>query len=118
MPMTRSLIAKLIAGVAVAGSAVWPTSSTAQCNSYCGVGAYGQGGVSSDGNARGFRIVAPGQTNPDIVITNVGNPDAGHIDVTLDGETLGTLDGTYHDGVCIGRATGGFGDYRGRDPNC
>jgi hypothetical protein len=28
------------------------------------------------------------------------------------------LDGTYHDGVCIGLATGVFGDLHGRDPNC
>jgi hypothetical protein len=105
-------------GMTVAGSAVWPTSSMAQCNSYCTVGALGQGGVSSDGNARGFRSVTPGQAIPGAIVTNVGNPDAGHIDVSLDGEVLGTLDGTYHDGACIGLATGVFGDYHGRITDC
>lgn len=109
---------KLVVGLTLAASIMWPSSSMAQCNSYCTVGAFGQGGASSDGAAQGFRVVVPGQTIPGATVTNVGNFDAGHIDVSLDGDTIGSLDGTYHDGVCIGLATGVFGDYHGRDPDC
>ena len=116
--MTRLVATRLVASLALIGSVVWPSSSMAQCNSYCSVGALGQGGASSDGAAQGFRYVAPGHAVPGAIVTNVGNSDAGHISVVLDGDVLGTLDGTYHDGVCIGLATGVFGDLHGRDPDC
>jgi hypothetical protein len=110
---------KLVIGLTLAASVMWPSNSLAQqCNTNCSVGALGQGGASSGGAAQGFRYVAPGQVIPGSTVTNVGNFDAGHIDVSLDGDVLGTLDGTYHDGVCIGLATGVFGDLHGRDPNC
>jgi hypothetical protein len=81
------------------------------------VGALGQGGVSSHGAAQGFQYLGPSASGI-YTIQNVGNFDGGHIDVSLDGDTIGTLDGTYHDGVCIGLATGVFGDYHGYDPDC
>lgn len=108
---------KLVAGLTLAASIMWPSSSLAQCSGNCSVGALGQGGVSSDGAAQGFRYVGPG-SQPQYTVTNVGNSDAGHVLAVLDGENAGTLDGTYHDGVCIGLATGVFGDYTGYDPDC
>ena len=116
--MTRLVAKRVVASLALIGLAAWPTASMAQCNSYCTVGAFGQGGASSDGAAQGFRVVTPGQAIPGAVVTNVGNFDAGHIDVSVDGETVGSLDGTYHDGACIGLASGVFGDYHGRVPDC
>jgi hypothetical protein len=108
---------KLVAGLALGTSVLWPSASIAQCNSNCSVGALGQGGTSSGGAAQGFHYNGPGN-QPEYTITNVGNFDAGHVSATLDGEDAGALDGTYHDGVCIGLATGVFGDYQGRDPDC
>ena len=115
--MTRMVTTRLVASLALIGSVVWPSSSMAQCSSNCSVGALGQGGQSSDGAAQGFRYVGPG-SQPEYTVTNVGNFDAGHVLAVLDGENAGTLDGTYHDGVCIGLATGVFGDYHGYDPDC
>jgi hypothetical protein len=116
--MTRLVTTKLVAGLALIGSVVWPSTSIAQqCNTSCSVGALGQGGASSDGAAQGFRYVGPGR-QPEYTVTNVGNSDAGHVRAVLDGEEAGTLDGTYRDGVCIGLATGVFGDYQGLEPDC
>jgi len=115
--MTRMVATRLAASLALIGSVVWPSSSMAQCNSNCSVGALGQGGASSGGAAQGFHYNGPG-SQPEYDVTNVGNSNAGHVSATLDGEDAGALDGTYHDGVCIGLATGVFGDYQGRDPDC
>ena len=115
--MTRRATTRLVATLALIGPAVWPSAAMAQCQSNCSVGALGQGGASSGGAAQGFRYVGPG-TQPQYTVTNVGNSDAGHIRAVLDGEEAGTLDGTFHDGVCIGLATGVFGDYQGYEPDC
>ena len=108
---------KLVVGVTLAASVMWPSSSLAQCSANCGVGALGQGGVSSGGAAQGFRYVGPGRL-PEYTVTNVGNSRAGHVLAILDGENAGVLDGTYRDGVCIGLATSVFGDYQGLEPDC
>ena len=108
---------KLVVGVTLAASIMWSSSSLAQCSGNCSVGALGQGGTSSGGAAQGFHYNGPG-SQPEYTVTNVGNSDAGHVSATLDGQDAGALDGTYHDGVCIGLATGVFGDYHGYNPDC
>ena len=107
----------LVVSLTFATSLLWSSTGVAQCQGSCAVGALGQGGVSSDGAAQGFRYVGPGLL-PEYTVTNVGNFDAGHVRALLDGEDVGVLNGTYRDDVCIGMATGIFGDYQGVEPDC
>ena len=110
--------ARLMAGAALAASVAWPAGGIAQCSSNCSVGGAGQGGVSSGGAAQGFHYEGPGST-PGFNVTNVGNNDGGRIVAyDDDGNVLGTLSGTFRDGVCRVNETGIFGDVQGLDPDC
>ena len=80
----------------------------------CSVGAAGTGGERSDGRAQGFRIEKDILVNNQVVaVTNVGNADGGRI--TLSGGLVGTLAGTYRNGIGRGHGTGYFGDWSGRN---
>ena len=108
---------KLVVGLTLAASVMWPSSSLAQCSANCAVGALGTGGQNSGGRAQGFLYIGPGSV-PGYDVRNSGNSDAGHIVADFDGDLAGTLSGTYRDGICRGSATGYFGDYHGFDPDC
>jgi len=108
-------------GIAIAtgvflGALVVPGVASANCGGdACTVGGAGVGGVSSDGKAQGFRIEGSAVTSDGLVVyTNVGNADAGR--VWLSGGRVGTLAGTYRDGIGRGRGTGYFGDWTGLCP--
>jgi hypothetical protein len=99
----------------VLGLLLLPGAAYAACGGdACAVGGAGTGGERSDGRAQGFReeygaLIGDNQL---VLVTNVGNADAGHI--TLSGARDGTLSGTYRNGVGRGRGTGYFGDWAGR----
>ena len=85
----------------------------------CSVGAFGTGGEKSGGKAQGFHeefvstIRIPGAR-----LTNSGNLDSGHFTVTLDGNSLGTISGTFRENpapTMRGHGTGElFGDWSGQ----
>ena len=102
-----------IATGAFLGALVVPGVASANCGGdACLVGGAGVGGVQSDGKAQGFRIEASAVTSDGFVVyTNVGNADGGRIWVT--GGRVGTLAGTYRNGIGRGRGTGYFGDWTG-----
>ena len=94
-----------------------PSAAFAQCNSYCAVGAFGTGGSSSAGQAQGFHYVVPGRVEGSTV-TNSGNFDAGRAVIDSFGNVIGTISGTFRDGICRGLITGVEGDSRGLNPDC
>ena len=97
-----------------------PMPAQAQCdpNSFCGVGAFGTGGISSDGAAQGFLYRQPG-SREGFTIWNLGDDSAGRIVVYKDGELYGYWDGALHDEICRGRTEGlRFGDWTGLEPYC
>jgi hypothetical protein len=105
-----------IATGVVLAALVVPSVALANCGGdACTVGGAGVGGVNSDGKAQGFRIEGSANTSDGYVVyTNVGNADGGRIWVS--GGRVGTLAGTYRDGVGRGRGTGYFGDWTGLCP--
>lgn len=115
--MIRLRATKLVVGLTLAASVMWPSSSLAQCSSNCTVGAYGTGGDNSGGRAQGFLYIGPCFTQA-CDVRNSGNFDAGHLVADFGGDLSGTLSGTYRDGICRGLETGYFGDERGLDPDC
>jgi len=83
----------------------------------CSVGAAGTGGEMSGDKAQGFHqeFISISRI-PGAALTNSGNPDSGHITVTLDGVSLGTASGTFRlnpEPSSRGRGTGLFGDWTG-----
>ncbi|MFZ2158007.1 MAG: hypothetical protein WAV72_18050 [Bradyrhizobium sp.] len=85
----------------------------------CSVGASGTGGERSEGKAQGFRDEFISTVRiPGAAITNSGNPDSGRLTVTLDGNSLGTLSGTFREHpqpTVRGHGTGDFGgDWAGQ----
>ena len=92
----------------------------AQCGGdTCSVGAGGTGGVRSGGKAQGFHDEFVSTVRiPGAAITNSGNLDSGHFTVKLDGNSLGTLSGTYRENPAAtvrGHGTGPlFGDWSGQ----
>jgi hypothetical protein len=103
-----------IATGVVLGVLLLPGVASAHCgDGDCAVGAAGTGGERSDGRAQGFRVEESVLVNNELVmVTNVGNADAGRI--TLSGGREGTLAGTYRFDIGRGRGTGFFGDWTGR----
>jgi hypothetical protein len=75
----------------------------------CAVGGVGTGGVSSGGNAQGFHLQFPSTRFPGETFSNVGNSDAGRLNVTNQGSYMGTL----RDDIFRGRTSGIFGDSAG-----
>jgi hypothetical protein len=95
-----------------------PAPALAQCNTFCGVGAFGTGGTSSDGKAQGWHLIRPGSLEG-FTISNVGNSDAGRTAVYLNGELYGYIEGTIRDDICRGNSEGlRFGEYTGFEPDC
>ena len=115
--MIRLHATKLVAGLTLAASVMWPSNSLAQCSANCAVGALGTGGENSGGRAQGFLYIGPGSVQG-YDVRNSGNFDAGHIVADFGGDLAGTLSGTYRDGICRGLETGYFGDNQGLDPDC
>jgi hypothetical protein len=101
--MTRFL---LIAVTLLLGSSL----ASANCGSgTCAVGAFGTGGDSSGGKAQGFHLQFPSTRYPGETFSNVGNFDAGRLNVTNQGSYMGTV----RDDVFRGRTDGVFGDSAG-----
>ena len=108
----------LLLSLACGGSlGIVPTSALAQCSSYCAVGGAGTGGLNSGGQAQGFHYIAPGDFAGNTA-TNSGNINAGRLVIDQNGNVIGTLTGTYRDGICRGTQTGIFGDSHGYNPTC
>jgi hypothetical protein len=81
----------------------------------CNVGAAGQGGVASEGQAQGFRTEFPSIFFPGYGFSNTGNLDAGRLGITQPGEEpVGTTSGTFRQDSVRGRSTGVFGDWTGQ----
>src|SRR5215203_2232156 len=73
----------------------------------CSVGAFGQGGTSSDGKAEGFYDKHPSTRFLGSTYTNSGNSDAGRLNIS---GGVGTTSGTFRQDSVRGRSTGIFGD--------
>ena len=99
-----------------------PSLASAQCGDTCFVGAFGQGGVASDGRAQGFHLDAPSFKYPGAEATVSGTVNSGHN--SYSGAVSGSLSGTFHGSgtAFTGRASGVLGDFTGHcdlaDPYC
>lgn len=118
--MRKILTGAALTGVAVltfgAGTAFADEGNN--CSDFCNVGGdtiRGEG--TAVGPAQGFHFTIPGYLPGVEIVTNVGNSNAGHIDVEFSDGSGGTLSGAWVEqlGVVAGHATGGFGDCSGLD---
>lgn len=111
------LIGKIAAGAACLMLSVAAAAAPAgPCKDSCSVGLLGQGGLSSDGKAVGFRYVGPGPLNPNVTLTNDGRSSEGHVEVTdANGNVIGVLNGRCEYGTFVwnGNGSGIFGDWKG-----
>jgi hypothetical protein len=106
-------------GAAIAASLALaiPTASAEGCADTCAVGAAGNGGQSSDGQAQGFRLKGPSGGFPGSTFTNQGNDFAGHIAVT--GPFEGSASGRgMPDGTLVGHFDGVTAIFLGLDGDC
>jgi hypothetical protein len=89
------------------------------CSDFCNVGGdTDQGEGTAVGPAQGFHYTIPGFVPGVESVTNVGNSNAGHVDVEgLSDEADGTRSGAWVEqlGVAVGHTTGRFGDCSGLD---
>jgi hypothetical protein len=111
--MSAVSAAIMLAATTTLGSAAafaQPADDASSCSSGCDVGALGQGGVSSDGRARGSYHKGPGRV-PGVNSRAAGTEDSGRLE--LSGALEGTLSGTFHGPTFRGRTTGIFGDCTG-----
>src|SRR5829696_7660584 len=100
--------------LSIAALLLAPSIANAQCgDGDCAVGAIGTGGEKSEGKAQGFHDAHPSIGFPGSSFSNVGNSDAGRIDISDPDQ--GTLSGTFRDGSNRGRGTGVFGDFTGKE---
>jgi len=94
-----------------------PTASAEGCADTCAVGAVGNGGQSSDGQAQGFRLKGLSTGFPGSTFTNQGNEMAGHIAVT--GPFEGSASGRgMPDGTLVGHFDGVSAIFFGLDGDC
>lgn len=95
-----------------------PTASAQGCSDIpCAVGAFGNGGVNSDGQANGFRITGFSTGFPGSTFTNQGNDFAGHISVK--GPFEGSASGRVTpDGTLVGHFDGVTAIFLGLDGDC
>ena len=70
---------------------------------------HGTGGEQSDGKAQGFQLQFPSTKYLGETTKNVGNADAGRVDLT----NQGNIAGTFRDDLVRGHATGVFGGFSG-----
>ena len=107
--------------VAIAASLlISPMPALAQCDpaSFCGVGAFGTGGISSDGRAQGNLFRRPG-SREGFTLWHMGTDPAGRLVVYKDGEVYGFFEGTIRDEFCAGMTEGlRWGDFTGYEPLC
>ena len=97
-----------------------PMPAVAQCSpdSFCGVGAFGTGGINSDGKAVGNLFRRPGSLEG-FTLWHMGSDPAGRLVVYKDGELYGFFEGTIRDEFCAGMTEGlRWGDFTGRAPPC
>jgi hypothetical protein len=83
----------------------------------CAVGAAGTGGEKSAGKAQGSHEEIPSIRFPGRTITNSGNADAGHLNISGGGFPSGDLTGTFRQNPqpsARGHGTGIFGDWSGQ----
>ena len=91
-----------------------PMPALAQCNTNCAVGAYGTGGISSDGQAQGFLVTGPGRLDG-YTFRNVGTDEAGRIVYYYYDDLFGFWDGTLRGDLCIGNSEGlRYGEFTGQ----
>lgn len=113
--LTGGSIFVLAAGITVGATS--GLASAGGCSTTCSSGGAGQGGVSSDGNAHGFRLEGPSTRFPGATFTNQGNENAGHI--SLSGAADGMASGAYTpQGVVVGHYTGDVADGFGTSDPC
>jgi len=109
---------KLIPAVAAVVLLHIPSIAMSQCgDGNCAVGAAGTGGEKSAGKAQGSHEVIPSIRFPGRTITNSGNSDAGRLSIVENGNSLGTISGTFRQNpepAARGRGTGLFGDWSGQ----
>ena len=107
-------------GAAIAASLALavPTASAEGCADTCAVGAAGNGGQSSDGQAQGFRRKGLSTGFPGSTFTNQGNTETGgHIAVT--GPFEGSASGRpMPDGTLVGHFDGVTAIFLGLDGDC
>ena len=111
-------MARLLLAFAAAALLHIPSIAMSQCgDGQCAVGAAGTGGEKSEGKAQGFHEVIPSIRFPGRTITNSGNNDAGHLNISGGGFPSGDLSGTFRpnpEPAARGRGTGIFGDWSGQ----
>ena len=109
---------KLIPAVAAAVLLQIPSIAMSQCgDGNCAVGAAGTGGEKSAGKAQGSHEEIPSIRFPGRTITNSGNADAGHLNISGGGFPSGDLTGTFRQNPqpsARGHGTGIFGDWSGQ----
>jgi hypothetical protein len=111
---TRRIVVLVTTAALMAVMAALGAPAFANCgDGDCSVGALGTGGEESEGKAQGFRFEGPGD-NPGILVTNVGNADAGRLTVDRPGDDDGTLSGIYRGDSARGRGSGSFGGWAGQ----
>ena len=119
--MRKFLTGAALTGVAVltfgAGTAF--ADEPNNCSDFCNVGGDTDAGEGTAvGPAEGFHYTIPGFVPGVVSVTNVGNSNAGHVDVegVSDGSG-GTRSGAWVEqlGVAVGHTTGRFGDCSGLD---
>lgn len=101
---------------AITASLVLAAPAVAQCNGGCAVGALGNGGTASEGQAEGFRYVGPGPLNAANTLVHDGVSSAGHVEVLdANGNVIGILNGRCEAGTFVWTGTGSgiFGDWTG-----
>jgi hypothetical protein len=108
-----------ILSLAVAALILIPSVASSNCGvgNACAVGAAGTGGEKSEGKAQGFREVIESVNFPGRIITNSGNADAGHLNISGGGFPSGDLTGTFRQNPqpsARGHGTGIFGDWSGQ----
>lgn len=118
--MRKFLTGAALTGVAVltfgAGTAFADEEN--KCSDFCNVGGdTDQGEGTAVGPAQGFHYTVPGWVPGVKSVTNVGNSNAGHVDVEFFDGSEGTRSGAWVEqlGVAVGHTTGFFGDCSGLD---
>ena len=118
--MRKFLTGAALTGVAVVafGAGTAFADKENNCSDFCNVGGdTDQGEGTAVGPAQGFHYTVPGFFPGVETVTNVGNSNAGHVDVVFSDGSGGTRSGAFVEqlGVAVGHTTGRFGDCSGLD---
>lgn len=117
---TTAFMRTIAFGAAIAASLALavPTASAEGCADTCAVGAAGNGGQSSDGQAQGFRLKGLSTGFPGSTFTNQGTVErGGHI--TVEGTAEGSASGAdTPQGALVGHFEGVSADFFGTEDPC